>query len=239
MKNRDVKNLIKSECENLKISPISSNITCVSIQERPPTYSRTSVSGLPTLKYAIISLCILVLFSFATMPNFFSSTLQQSNITSYILEINPSICITADSADSVIAICSLNSDGDVLLSDERFETVLGQTLESGIGSIVDASVELGYLEDYEDRIVLFAVNNKESFAFEKTRAFEGYLSKRLKAHNLNNISIDKGCMSIDDFKTRMNFDSNYDDLDKMREIIKSRARYYSKSSIPNFPPNYY
>lgn len=239
MKNRDVKNLIKREYENIKISPISPNITNVSIQEKPPIESRTSFGGLLSLRYAIISLCILVLFAFATMPTFFGDMSEQSNITSYILEINPAICITTDSADSVIAICSLNSDGDVLLSDDRFETVLGQSLEGGIMSIVDASVELGYLEDYDGRIVLFAINNKESTAFEKTRAFEGFLSKRLKAHNLSGINIDKGCMSIDDFKSRMNFENNYNDLDKMREAIKNRSRYYSKSVVPSNPPVYY
>lgn len=239
MKNRDVKNLIKIEYEKLKVSPVSSKVLNVSIQEKPPFESRTRLVGLPTLRYAMVSLCILVLFALAITPNFFGGTLEQSNITSYILEINPSICITTDSDDSVIAICSLNSDGDVLLSDDRFETVLGQSLSVGVKSVVDASVDLGYFEDYDDHIVLFAINNKESLAFEKNSIFEGFLSKYLQSHNLNEIKIDKGCMSIDDFKSRMNFKNSTDDLDKMRDAIKNRSRYYGKSIAPKVPSLYY
>lgn len=239
MKNRDIKNLIKNEYENLKVSPVSSNVLNVSIQEKPPFESRTKFVGLPTLRYAMVSFCILVLFALAISPNFFGNTIEQSNITSYILEINPSICITTDSDDSVIAICSLNSDGDVLLSDDRFETILGQDLSIGVKSVVDASVDLGYFEDYDDHIVLFAINNKESMAFEKNSKFESFLSKYLQSHDLNEIKIDKGCMSIDDFKSRMNFKNNIDDLDKMREAIKNRSRYYSKSFAHKVPPIYY
>lgn len=239
MKNRDIKNLIKNEYKNLKVSPVSSNVLNVSIQEKPPFESRTKFVGLPTLRYAISSLCILVLFALAITPNFFGNTIEQSNITSYILEINPSICITTDSDDSVIAICSLNSDGDVLLSDDRFEAILGQDLSIGVKSVVDASVDLGYFEDYDDHIVLFAINNKESFAFEKNSKFESFLSKYLQSHDLNEIKIDKGCMSIDDFKSRMNFKNNIDDLDKMRDAIKNRSRYYGKSFAHKVPPIYY
>ncbi len=238
MKNKDIKNLLKSEYENIKVPPISSRVTEVPIQGKPPIVSN-NYNRRPVLKLVFTVVVCVALILVALIPTLNSQSIVPSELTSYILEINPTICITADSSDNIVAICSLSSDGDILLSDNRFESVVGATLDNGLKSVIDASVDLGYFENYSRRIVLFAINNKESFAFEKTKNFEKVLSRHLQEHNLEEINIDKGCMSISDFKNRMEFNNNFNDLDKMRDDIQNRPMFFDENFTLPPPLNFY
>lgn len=238
MKNKDIESLLKSEYENIKVPPISSKVTEVPIQEKPPIvyndYNRK-----PVLKLVVTVAVCVALILVALIPMLNSQSISPSELTSYILEINPTICITADSSDNIVAICSLSSDGDILLSDDRFESVVGDTLDNGVKSVIDASVDLGYFDNYSRRIVLFAINNEEQFAFEKTKNFEKFLNRHLQEHNLEEIDIDKGCMSISDFKNRMEFDNGFNDLDKMREDIQNRPMFFGENFTPPPPHDFY
>lgn len=234
MKNKDIKKLIQNECQQINL-PLSSNITEYPIQEKSP-FQATKNNKFFKFILAFVSCIIFIVAIFPIANSIFN---KHSDITSFILEINPSICLTTDSSDKIISICSLSNDGDILLSDERFENIIGENLDNGLKSIIDASVDLGYFENYNKRIILFAVNNKESFAIEKTRTFEGLLSKHLEEHELSSIEIEKGCMSIPDFKRRMSFENNSQDLDKMKEDICNLPKYFDKNFNSSPPPMHY
>lgn len=237
MKNKDFKNLLKSEINDLDI-PMSEKILSVPLQKKNfetlPQKEYKNLTGLNFFKFFIPTLCscgLVIIILLSAIFSFYDikdiKTTKASNLTSYIIEINPAICITADSENKVISVCSLNNDGDIILCDEFFSEIPNQTvlLNDCIDKIMDLTFSNGNFE-INQNIRLFAINNREKFAREKGTFVKDHIIEKLINSNFENIDVEFKFMNVEKFSGRMNLEGDYNDLDEFQEEIQGRQRYF-------------
>ena len=187
------------------------------------------------LKALISCLCSFILiFTFSVIIS--QNTKNNiSDITSYIIEINPSICITTDKNNLVVNAYSLNYDGDDLLSNSSFDNIEGLNFEDCLKSIINLSIQKGYINnDISDpRDIIFRVtNNEKNYALDKGIYAKKIFEQELINNGFSNYNVDSEYMPVTEFKTRMGFDKRNNDLDKMKDDISSHSRYYDPNFIP-------
>ncbi len=76
------------------------------------------------------------------------------------VDINPSIQITLDEDDNVIAVTSINADGEEIIRNIRFK---GLTLDRAIEIIIEKANEKGFIvETTDENVILINVNSKNA-----------------------------------------------------------------------------
>ena len=236
MKNKDINDLLKKENNDLNI-PLSNKILSISLQEKSNEVSQKKIYknpiGYNLLKYIVPTVCSCV-FAFiillGAITSFYivdNNKQKASNLTSYIIEINPIVCITADNDNNVISVCSLNNDGDIILSDDYFSEVYGNniSLKDCINKIMALTFSNRSFE-INQNIRLFAINNKENLAKEKGIFVKDYIKANLVNLNFENIDVELKYMNVEKFSGRMNFEGNYQNLDDYEEEIQNKQRYF-------------
>ncbi len=237
MKKSKIKELLKQESDNLDI-PMSNLVLSTPIQEKSP-YETKEHSKFSFFKFATVGALSLILFVLAfTLFMPISNEEGSSNLTSYVLAINPAFCITTNASDEIVAVSSMNDDADSVLATLNFDNIEGKSLDNCLQLIIQTVKQQGFFDNYNNNISVFAVNNSEVKAQEKGGKFKTLLKKHLSNNDLTNINIDKGVMSISDFKNKMGFENNYNDLDKMQNDIRNHNRYFNPNNQPSMlPPN--
>ena len=190
------------------------------------------------LSIVFFSLALVFLFVFVGLPSIKSGdTLGQH--TSYVLEINPQICITTNQEDKVVSVVSLNNDGDLVLSDEFFDSV-GEG-DISLTECLDRIILFIYNENpdkfvFGKGIKLYVVNDIESVARDKMSKTKQYISSKLEQLGKLEITIEEYFMSNKDFGDKMGFDS-FGGLDKMIEDIKGKDKFFNPNRNPISSPN--
>lgn len=194
------------------------------------------------LKWAISCLCVAIivmisiLLSVALKP---TDTTSASNLTSYILEINPSVCITTDKNNMVISVFSLNNDADILLSDEKLNLNNEISIDNYVKEIINLSIEKGFLfsSNSQTEIAIYAINNKESHAKENSLHIKEIIGKELLDQGFENFNINSNTIKIDEFKEKTGIESNNKDLDKMQNDLLNHDKFFDPNFDPANPPS--
>ncbi|MBQ7351468.1 MAG: hypothetical protein IJW59_01175 [Clostridia bacterium] len=238
MNNKDIEKLFMKEnsqinikqSEALKSTPIISN-TVSKQRNTQKHFSRWRL-----LPIGLCSLVLIFVAIFAILPMFKSGDML-GQYTSYVLEINPQICITTNNDDNVVSIVSLNDDGDLVLSDEFFDNIdentkLNDCLDRIIAFIYDENPDKFALEN---GIKLYATNDVESIARDKLSKTKYHISSKLNELGKPEIPVEDHFMPHKDFGDRMGFD-DFNGLDKMIDDIKGKDRFFDPDKNPPPPP---
>lgn len=198
-------------------------------QETPKKQKRFS------FKVALSCLCLALIAIFSISAMVFSPTNQASALTTYIIEINPSICITTDENDIVVSAYSLNNDGDNLLSDPALKSFKNEKIDQYLKQIINVSIDKGFIKHSEEphqEIMFHVTNNKESFAKEKGNFAKEVFEQELKNKGFSNYDIKNKFLPVPDFKQKMGFDSKSKDLDKFHDKLVEHEIYFNPDFIP-------
>ena len=237
MNDKDIRQMLMKESESINIE-LSSRILDTPIDTTfkqkakvVSIWNRFRIAATATCSACIILICALFLG--------LNDNIAYSNLTSYVLEINPSVCITTDINNEVLSVCSFNSDGDELLSNNKFNNIKGSSLETCIATIISIAFKMGYFENYsiDKNINLYVTNNKQDFASRKADFAIELIKQNLILQGLKNIEINDSYLSIENFKERMGIDKQYKNLDEMKDDIISHDKYFNpnfKSPYPTF-----
>lgn len=254
--NKDLKNILISETENVDL-PMSKKLLETQILSKEDVEKEASnlkdnlfygISDFETnkkyksafsLKIALSSLCLVMVMVFTVFSFFGFNKTQASALTTYIIEINPSICITTDENDNVVSACSLNDDGDELLSDTSFDEITGKSFDECLRVVVRYLIEHQYLlfktENTKNTINFKITNNKESFAISKGNHAKKFIYEEFKHYGYLDYEIENQYLSLPDFRDKMGFDKEFKDLDDIRDDLISHRKYFNPDFIPNKP----
>jgi hypothetical protein len=254
MKKNQLKDQLISELNSIDL-PISEKLASTSIETKAVAETKmvaetnspieTELQASATLKrkfstklkFAISCFCLILAVACSIVLMATTSSQPQtnaSNLTSYIIDINPSFCVTTNETNEVISLFSLNNDGDVALNDDELSNVVGTKIDDCIKKIINVAVKNGFIDDNENRkIQIYAINNKEPFSEEKGAYVKGIFDKTFEEQGFNNIQIEKHTMQIEDFKERLGLENNINDLDRMKDDIVNHNKFFD----PNFNPN--
>jgi hypothetical protein len=237
MKDKDLKKFLLDEQNNINI-PLSQKIIDVSIQK--PLTIDESVNKKFSFKrlfpiFASVMCCLILIVSlcFYLIPINNNST---NELTSYILEINPSFCVTCDSNDKIVNVCALNNDADDILDNSEFDNLTNMNLSSCINYIINDIDENVFANYGDNRIKIYALNDNQTLTTEKLDQFGDIIHSSLDNRGFGNIEFDKQQMSIDNFKDIMGFSNEFNKLDDMRPFIEQHDKYYDKNHMPPPPP---
>ncbi|MDE7208409.1 MAG: hypothetical protein K2O31_00835 [Clostridia bacterium] len=175
MKRKEIKQLLNSQLD--KITPAMSDrvkrtplktIEGKNLQDRS-TKKTGARFVLPKWAYAVA--CVAVVAVIALSCGLYYG-LQPSGDNSipqtvcYIVDINPSIVITADKNGKVTHISSQNQDGDIVLSSAVFENYLNMSVEDCVNAIIEQSAKLGYIDcnSKDNKVTLTLVGDDKSNA---------------------------------------------------------------------------
>lgn len=222
MKNKDFKKMFLQESENIVIK-MSDKLQKTHIQALPESQYSKADKKSPFLKRLIpitaTFCCLIVALSIFII----NSATGGGYLTAYAIEINPSICITTDANDKIINICSLNEDADEILSDIEFENIVGENIETAIEKIIKTVSEKGILDDYQNEIRVYALNDDKGVMDKKLKKVGDIVDKKLKEFGHEDIKVAKSEMTLNDFKDKMGFDGNFKRLDDMQKDIKEHG----------------
>ena len=237
---KNLKSLLKEEIESvdMKISkkvletPIDKIDVSSNFETSKPIQNK---SFKLKLKPLLMSLCIFAVALITAISLIVRTTNTASALTSYIIDINPSVCIVTDEEDEVVNAFSLNNDGDKLLAEFEFN---GKKFDDVLKFIVDSSIEKGFISfDKPLKLDLSITNDQEKHAIRRGKLARDIFEKELKNKGFKDFNINDKPLPIFDFKQRMGFNRDSHHLDDFREDIKSRPKFFDPNFVPPFPPN--
>ena len=236
---RNVKSLLKEEIESvdIKISKkvLDTPIDKINVSSNFENTKAPNKSFKFKLKPLLMSLCLVLVAIVTAVSLIVRTTNTASALTSYIIEINPSVCIVTDDSDVVVNAYSLNNDGDILLSD--FE-VNGQSFEEVLKFIVDSSIEKGFIDfDNPPKINLSITNDSEKHSIKQGNYAKNIFDEELRNKGFFEFDINARPMDVVDFKQKMGFEISSNHLDNFKDEIKRRPKFFDPNFIPP-PPNF-
>lgn len=228
MNTKDFKTKLKQENNNinidmsdsLKSTKISTKDEFVSECKCKPQFFKLAVCFTCFL-FAAICLCGILIPKQNTAVG----------LTSYILEINPSICITTDKDDKVINICALNNDANEIVTDQVLCGFEKLNFDECLGKLMYVIKKQGFFDNISDEdrsIKLYAINDSNETQYQRLEHFEEIMKNKMNEFGYQNVPFEKHRIGMDDFKEIVGFDEEYKTLDDMQE-------YFRKKDV-RFPP---
>lgn len=233
---KDFKKRFESETDqlNIRMSEKVKNAP-VSVRREENVAKKSFV---PRLRFALsfaACLMVFVMLGVFALPNATVKT-DAADITSYIIEINPSLCITADADDKVLNICALNDDADEILSDDKLQDAVGKSLTECLDKVINVIADKGFLDGYSDTVRLYAVNDNKSKLTKNLNGFERDFKNGMREYGFDNIPVEKREMSLDDFKGKTGFEGDFKRLDDMKDFLRERDRFFNPDHQPPSNP---
>lgn len=146
-------------------------------------------------------------------------------ITSYIMEINPSICITTDKDDNIIKVCALNGDANAIVLDEQLTNIEGKSFDDGIDKLMTVIKNNGFFDNYDEVIRIYAFNDSNECQYNRLNHFEELMKRKMVEFGYN-ISFEKHRLGMDDFKEKVGFEEEYQTLNDMTEFFRHKEKCY-------------
>ena len=179
---KNLKSLLKKEIESVDVKMskkvLDTPIDKINVSSNFENIKPSNKSFKFKLKPLLMSLCFIAVALFTAISLIVRTTNTASALTSYIIEINPSVCIVTDDSDVVVNTYSLNNDGDYLLSDFDFN---GKKFEDVLKFIVDSSIEKGFIDfDKPPRINLSITNDYERHSVKKGKHAKNIFDEELR-----------------------------------------------------------
>lgn len=232
---KNLKSLLKEEIESvdMKMSKkvLENPIDKVEVSSNFKTANPTPNKSFKLkLKPLLMCICVFAVALVTAISLIVKTTNTASALTSYIIEINPSVCIVTDESNEVVNAYSLNNDGDELLSEFDF---CGKQIDDVLKLIVDSSIEKGFISfDKIPKIDLSITNDREKYAIRRGNHAREIFEKELIDKGFKDFDITNKQLPVFDFKQRMGFDGNSNHLDDFREDIKNRHKFFDPNFIP-------
>ncbi len=237
MDDKEFRNKFKEEMTiiDIKMSNRLKN-TKIVIEDNKVKKQKTNIFTSPVF-ISVISVCFILIVVAGIF--LFKSPQENLNLTSYIMEINPSICIIAGANDEVINICALNDDADEIVSNERLDSVQGLHFEKCVNIVMEIVYDAGYFEDYQETIKLYAINDDDNKRKENLNGFEKIMKKNLNKLGVEQVEFEKHEMGIDDFKEKLGLEEDFKSLDDMHKYLKDKDRKHNPQHEPqqDFAPD--
>ena len=233
MDKRDFENKLKEESSKINIE-MSENLKNTPIVQSANIKNQSKkLSLFPKLASICCVLILMVccgLFCFNK-----GNTEDLANLTSYIMEINPSICITTDINNKIVNVCALNEDADTILSNSDLDNIIGEDFEICINKIIKVISDEGYFENYENTIKLYAINDNKEIRNKKINDLEVIVQRNLNDLGFGHIPFEKHEMEMKDFKEKMGFDEDFGKLDDMHDFLKNKDKHHNP--LKELPPD--
>ncbi len=235
MKKDLIKSMLKEEIESVDIKVsnkvLETPIDKVNISSNFENIKQPPKSFKFRLKPLLMSLCMVFVVLVIVVSLIAKTTNAASVLTSYIIDINPSVCIVTDDSDVVVNAYSLNNDGDELLAD--FD-VNGKKLDDVLKLIVDSSIEKGFISfDKPPKIDLSITNDHEKHSISRGKYAREIFENELKNKGFNDFDITYKPLPVFDFKQRMGFDGDSNHLDDFKNDIQRRHKFFDPNFIPS------
>ena len=235
---KNLKSMLKEEIESVDVKMskkvLDTPIDKINVSSNFENAKTPTKSFKFKLKPLLMSLCMVLVAVITAVSLIVRTTNTASALTSYIIEINPSVCIVTDDSDVVINAYSLNNDGDELLS--NFEPN-GKSFEDVLKFIVDSSIEKGFIDfDKTPKINLSITNDYERHSVKKGKRAKNIFDEELRNKGFIDFDIDAKPMGVIDFKQKMGFDKPSNHLDDFKDDIKSKPKFFDPNFIPPPPP---
>lgn len=155
MKRREIKNLLNAQLDG-KTPKLTDKITKTPLGAKSG-YSERADAGLeksakrsfmPKWAYGVACAVIVCIFalSFGLYFGLPKGESSQPQSVCYVVDINPSIAVTADSNGKVIYLSSQNSEGDIVLSSDTFDDYKEMSVQECVNAIIEQSARLGYID---------------------------------------------------------------------------------------------
>lgn len=186
-------------------------------------YQTKRISSIPKL-ISILSCFLFCFFCVAIM--FSQKKLEISNgITSYIMEINPSICITTDKNDNIINVIALNDDANAIVLDNELENIEGQKFDFCVKKLIGVIKKNGYFDNYDDKIKIYAFSDSNERQHNSLDHFEKIIKEKIDEFGYD-IPFEKHRIGMDDFKEKIGFEEDYKTLDDMQDFFEKREKCF-------------
>jgi hypothetical protein len=223
--------MLRAETADIEIRPVSEKVKATPVFVAPVEKKEKKKKIWTRTKIIFASVASVVLITAATLGVIFgvnngkNAISAQSELTCYIVSFNPSVMITADENDEIIAVSSLNADGDTILCDDRFDGVVGENLYEGIDLVLQVGLETDYLAVGKGQTVkIEAVNNASVYAVKRAEEIGRHLDEKFGLGE-QNIGVEGSAMTVDEFKSDLDMSSDSRDLDKMKDELEKRDRF--------------
>lgn len=172
---------------------------------------------------AVVVVLVSVLGAYFTRQKKMDGTVDKSQTVCYIVDINPSIVVTADAKGKVIALSSGNSDGDVVLSADELAKCKGRDAEECIEKILEQAAKLGYIDcnSRDNKVTLNVVGGEVDSTTEKLAdGLQDYL-RRLNVYAY----VDTAAVSVKEFAQSRGWEYAGENLDKYMSDIQREGRF--------------
>lgn len=136
--------------------------------------------------------------------------------TMVTIDVNPSFEIIVDEEKKVVSITALNDDASVLLYGEVF---VGKTIEEVTNTIMNLSVELGYVAELAEEKIQISVSGATDFKEDLEKEISKTIEKALEEANIEVVVEKVESMKIDALKevVKLNSTLSQEEIDAMSE----------------------
>lgn len=230
MNKKDFKAKLKEENSKIEIE-MSEAIKSTQIVKQDTFVSESKKMNF--LKLSIYFTCfVFIALCFSSL--FVKKSDEKIGLTSYILEVNPSICITTDGSDNVINICALNDDANAIVLDNRFNNYTSLSFDECVSNLVNVMKMKGYFENFaetDSKINIYAFSDSNEIQYQKLSHFEQVIKNKMVEFGFADLPFDehieKHRIGMDKFKQMVGFEEDYRTLDDMQEYFRHRDVRFS------------
>ena len=162
----DIKKRLRAQAKN--VLPTAKENRSIKAQLRQSIPTRSKGTNVSKIKYsrvawACVAACVCIAliggFGFWLFSSFGSNAPVALSTNTYVcIDINPSVAITLDESNNVVAVKPHNKDGAILLFGE---SLVGMSLEDACDRIIMLSWKLGYLQSGGDVNLTIAGDDKD------------------------------------------------------------------------------
>lgn len=227
MKRKEIKQLLNRQLDEItpaisdkvKRTPLKT-VVDKNLQDRPVKKPRTRIA-FPKWAYAVACVAVVVVIAmscglyYGLKPSGENGAPQT---VCYIVDINPSIVITADKNGKVTHISSQNQDGDVVLSSSAFDNYVNMSVDECVNAIIEQSAKLGYIDcnSKDNKVTLTLVGDDAS----------------------NAVSIDSIADKAQNFLRKLNVFGVIDtSVSDVKSYVQSKGWEYTSSSLDAYIDN--
>lgn len=224
MNKKEFANLLKSENTKLEFEMSERLKNTQIVQKEEYLFEKRKTSLLPRF-ISLFACFVFCAFCFSLI--FINKKPEESaeGITSYIMEINPSICITTDENDKIINVCALNYDADAIVLDANVVNIEGQSFDAGIERLMTVIRDKGYFDSHNEAIRIYAFNDNNECQYNRLNHFEELMKRKMTEFGYD-IPFEKHRIGMDDFKEKIGYEEEYQTLNEMQDFFRQRGRSY-------------
>lgn len=209
----------------LRSDVANSPINVVAERNNANAPSRNSITRRKPFWYGLSSAVAAVLIVAVLCVTLIPS--QSVETFAFVVEINPSVTITADNSGNVTGIVASNADADVILSDvEAVSSLKGKSVDEAVKWYVDKAARLGFLdEDALSAVRISTVENGGKLLSKVSVSLEHYFMQRgIRSYVVADV------VDLNAFAERSNLQKS-ESVNAMTEYVQSLEPIYRNRNV--------